>query len=51
MAHCDFENSDFCSSHTVGVAGDDIMFHIVVQTMAWRRTELWLVMGNTRPRG
>ena len=23
--------SDFCSRHTVGVAGDDIMFHILVQ--------------------
>ena len=22
--------SDFCSRHTVGVAGDDIMFHILV---------------------
>ena len=22
--------SDFCSRHTVGVAGDDIMFHIIV---------------------
>ena len=23
--------SDFCSRHTVGVAGDDIMFHILVE--------------------
>ena len=22
--------SDFCSRHTVGVAGDDIMFHILI---------------------
>ena len=27
--------SDFCSRHTVGVAGDDIMFHILVLTCIW----------------
>ena len=28
--------SDFCSRHTVGVAGDDIMFHILVTyTFVW----------------
>ena len=25
--------SDFCSRHTVGVAGDDIMFHILVDKL------------------
>ena len=31
--------SDFCSRHTVGVAGDDIMFHILVcsETDNWKR--------------
>ena len=32
--------SDFCSRHIVGVAGDDIMFHILVQNVVgvarWR---------------
>ena len=31
MSRCDFENSQI-SRHTVGVAGDDIMFHILVST-------------------
>ena len=32
--------SDFCSRHTVGVAGDDIMFHILVENyfMHWMLT-------------
>ena len=40
MSHCDicrfvdfkFKFVDFCSRHTVGVAGDDIMFHILIIT-------------------
>ena len=28
MARCDFENSQISAQDTVGVAGDDIMFHI-----------------------
>ena len=27
--------SDFCSRHIVGVAGDDIMFHILVGVYCW----------------
>ena len=30
MSRCDWKLSNFCSRHTVGVAGDDIMFHILV---------------------
>ena len=36
--------SDFCSRHTVGVAGDDIMLHILVYSVQ-RITE-----GNLLPR-
>ena len=35
MSRCDFEFSDFCSRHTVGVAGDDIMIHILVSPCHW----------------
>ena len=28
------KSSDFCSTHTVGVAGDDIVFHILVCNVA-----------------
>ena len=27
--------SDFCSRHTVGIMGDDIMFHILVYIMPY----------------
>ena len=30
MSRCDFENSQISAQDTVGVAGDDIMFHILV---------------------
>ena len=30
MSRCNFENSQISAQHTVGVAGDDIMFHILV---------------------
>ena len=30
MSRCDFENSQISVQHTLGVAGDDIMFHILV---------------------
>ena len=29
--------SDFCSTHTVGVAGDAIMFHILVCVCVWQK--------------
>ena len=31
MSRCDFENSQISAQDTVGVAGDDIMFHILVE--------------------
>ena len=30
MSRCDFENSQISAQDTVGVAGSDIMFHILV---------------------
>ena len=30
MSCCDFEKSQISAQDTVGVAGDDIMFHIIV---------------------
>ena len=31
MSRCDFDNSQISAQDTVGVAGDDIMFHILVK--------------------
>ena len=33
MSRCDFENSQISAQDTVGVAGDDLMFHILVQML------------------
>ena len=33
--------SDFCSGHTVGVAGDDIMFHILVYITVVYYSHMW----------
>ena len=49
LLHCDgidnvtlrlWKFSDFCSRHTVGVAGDDIMFHILVWVICVSRLKL-----------
>ena len=34
MSRCDFENSQISAQDTVGVAGDDIMFHILVESVS-----------------
>ena len=41
--------SDFCSRHTVGVAGDDIMFHILVIIIFIMIGEVWLLLGFSWP--
>ena len=35
MSRRDFENSHISAQDTVGVAGDDIMFHILVEVWEW----------------
>ena len=36
--------SDFCWRHTVGVAGDDIMFHILVILLLWLSTSIRIIV-------
>ena len=40
MSCCDFENSQISAQDTVGMGGDDIMFHILV---TWISN--WLMLG------
>ena len=37
MSRCDFESSQISAQDTVGVAGDDIMFHIQVSLCSHHR--------------
>ena len=43
--------SDFCSRHNVGVAGDDIMFHIQVVNVLHASCEPVRISSKKKPRG
>ena len=47
MSRCDFDNSQISAQDTVGVAGDDIMYHVLVSQCVFVRVCVCLFMFVT----